>query len=911
MINSTNITENTAYDSPVFNMQWCNKFCTLTWDHVNFSYNNYYVSKNSFPYDFVSGIFSFSATAEEAFVQFTQVTVMSNTYYRKRGGAVHISVGGPSGVYFDHCTFVNNTGVRGAAVYVDVQNPLPGYDFHCPVFITNSIIEDNLADDSVFYINVVPEVFNSEVSVNIYDSHFVKNFGVCVFVQRCTLTLGGNLLFANNSAENGAALYIGMYCRVELHGSLQFIDNSAVSHGGAIYVELNFGCSVFHYIFLPTNAEVSFINTISGFGGNSLYFSVSKYCSINTNYSDQSSLMYVPYHFHYFQSINGTMVTIPYDYNYTQLNITHFPVVTSPYHLILYGDRIEYLNNIYFMAHRNLGIPATFNAILLDYFDKPAEDTEFHVQCIDCNSDLLLVDSRLVIDNSSPLEVSILGGEIFSSANVTLSLYSNINYYYRQIEVILVLELVPCPDHPGYTYSAASKGCVCYHHDVVECYDGYSEIKRGYWFGTVDRKAVTSLCPSQYCRFADRQKTREGFFELPDKTNDQCEPQRSGPACGECKEPRYTLAYDSTDCISVDHCSAGMTAVVVASTCLYWISLVIVVFSIMYFNFRLSSGYFHGLIYYYSMVAILLSTNPYISDGAFQFISILSGFAQLNPQFLGKLCLVRGMSGIDQLFIHYSHAVAVSLLLFGIVLAAKYSRRMSKFIGRCIIRVFCLLLLLAYTSLASTSLQLLRPLVFTGINEVYTYPSPSIKYFRDRHLFYGIVALLCELIIGIGLPLLLLLEPFLKRKFNFARLKPILDQYQGCYKNRYSWFGAYYLICRQVIMVIVLFGNRNYHSILFYLLLTCTVTAAFHMFLRPYKIKLLNVFDGLILQFMLIVVIISSFDFLQSASTPLVLVLVTLPLIIVCIGAVISKILHYKRHYYLAINEESDDDDER
>ena len=47
---------------------------------------------------------------------------------------------------------------------------------------------------------------------------------------------------------------------------------------------------------------------------------------------------------------------------------------------------------------------------------------------------------------------------------------------------------------------------------------------------------------------------------------------------------------------------------------------------------------------------------------------------------------------------------------------------------------------------------------------------------------YGVVAILCELIIVIGLPLLLLLEPFLNRKINFVRIKPLLDQFQGCYK---------------------------------------------------------------------------------------------------------------------------------
>ena len=87
--------------------------------------------------------------------------------------------------------------------------------------------------------------------------------------------------------------------------------------------------------------------------------------------------------------------------------------------------------------------------------------------------------------------------------------------------------------------------------------------------------------------------------------------------------------------------------------------------------------------------------------------------------------------------------------------------------------------------MASTSLLLLRSLRFHGIDKVYSYLSPDIEYFHGRHLAYGIVALLCTVTIVIGLPLLLTLEPFLNHKINFIKIKPLLDQFQGCYKDRF------------------------------------------------------------------------------------------------------------------------------
>ena len=617
------------------------------------------------------------------------------------------------------------------------------------------------------------------------------------------------------------------------------------------------------------------------------------------NISDSNSLMYMPCHFSYYQIINNNDVFVPCNVNYTSLNGTGSPIVTSPHELRLYFQNNDGVNisfdsdhNIYYVKNNILGHEVTFAGSTFDYFDKPSVPSQFSVECVNCSTVSLLGDSHLLVDNIANISVLFKGGEIEeNSTNVTLN-FNSTSYSMQRISTTLIVELIPCDKHPGNVYNKVTQTCVCYHHDVVECHDTYNEIKRGYWFGSVKvRKTLhttTSLCPNHYCKFHN--EARQGYVELPDTLDAQCKKHRSGTACGKCSS-NYTLAYDSTDCISVDHCSTGMTVLVVVLTCLYWIVVVVGVFSLMYFNFQISSEYVYGIIYYYSMVGILLDNNPYISDGAFQFVSILSSFAKLSPQFLGQLCFVKGLSGVDQLFIHYSHAVAVSILTSVIVLAARCSIRVTVYISRCIIRVICLLLLLSYTSLASTSLQLLRPLKFTDVNEVYTYASPHIGYFHGRHAIYGIVAAICELVVGIGLPLLLLLEPLLSRKINFIKIKPLLDQFQGCYKDKYRWFAAYYLICRQVIMLIVFVGNSNYYNMLFYLQTTLVVIAMIHMWVQPYRDELLNALDGLILLVMVLVVNINTFPFLQNVTTELSIFLVMLPIILFCSIAVQKFVL--------------------
>ena len=97
--------------------------------------------------------------------------------------------------------------------------------------------------------------------------------------------------------------------------------------------------------------------------------------------------------------------------------------------------------------------------------------------------------------------------------------------------------------------------------------------------------------------------------------------------------------------------------------------------------------------------------------------------------------------------------------------------------------------------LATTSLQLLRPLYYQDVDGVYVYLSPSIKYFSGRHVVYAMVALCVEIFVIHGLILFLIFEPCLKKTFNLIKVMALLDQLQACYKDKYHWFAAYYLMC--------------------------------------------------------------------------------------------------------------------
>ena len=157
-----------------------------------------------------------------------------------------------------------------------------------------------------------------------------------------------------------------------------------------------------------------------------------------------------------------------------------------------------------------------------------------------------------------------------------------------------------------------------------------------------------------------------------------------------------------------------------------------------------------------------------------------------------------------------------------------------------LIKFVCMILFTHIDKVYNNKKKQLKLIKFT-----HSYLSPDIEYFHGRHLAYGVVALLCSVSIVSGLPLLLTLQPILNKKFNFVKIKPLLDQFQGCYKDNYRCFAGYYMICRLVIMTIVIANSSNEFIASYMLIVACGIIALIHLTVKPYNNEILK-FDGII-----------------------------------------------------------------
>ena len=425
----------------------------------------------------------------------------------------------------------------------------------------------------------------------------------------------------------------------------------------------------------------------------------------------------------------------------------------------------------------------------------------------------------------------------------------------------------------------------------IHCFNNYFTVIPGYWFSNGFTKFV-KYCPQGHCNstfnlYDSIYKANNSKSPFPN-SNDQCIANWTGLACGECDNENYII-HDSSSCVPSKKCtfknSSGLIIFFFVSL-LYWTVVISFIFVLLHFKFDITAGYAYGIIFYYSILEQTVNAsyvgaqNNLNAPIIITLLTVLSSIGNMKPPFqLLKLCFWKNAKMVDHMFLTYIHPVIVTSLIVTIFILARNSVTVARTIGRYVnSKSICILLMLSYSSVSYTSVQLFRLLtVYTNYeclsgpeisescaySEWRLYLSPTIKYWNPHDdyfiyvMIYSIVALLCELFIGIGFPLVLAFQQHLTRylNINFTSVKPIMDQFKGCYREECCWFAAYYLLCRQIIYVVDICTDFA-PIIKFPIMLSVYVLIIMvHVWLQPYKQRKLNVLDSSILIILMIVFI--------------------------------------------------------
>ena len=568
-------------------------------------------------------------------------------------------------------SFYNNIADSGGALMISETSIVT---FEGNSKITFNMNKANHYGGALYIDHYSTIIINKYSTVKCFGNMANSNGGVMYINQNSAFKSKGNtkVTFNNDRADLGGSIFIeSSNVTVEENSSIEFVNNTALQKGGAIYLSDHS-----HLMFLNTTDVTFSYNSANDYGGaiyallkkNSIVINSSNvYFDCNTAGKTQESI-----YMKLSKSCSGDCIAHSIIGNLDKSTLS-----TSPNKLLL-NNTVECIksnytdSSTYYLSNIMLGQEITFDACVLDYYDQPTEAADFVVSGMD-HQDYNISGSKYV---------SITCNQTIQGISVTGNLHSNQSYNYlldislytahssdaKIVSATLIVELTQC--HHGFWYSNKSHKCECYDTgNIISCSGSSSTIKKGYWFGNVTGKSTTTHCPDNYCNFTCCEITN-GIYHLSPVRANQCRPHRSGTACGNCEEG-YTLSFDAPECVEIIKCTIGQTVLVTVLSLLYWIIIVIVMFVMTYF--KLTVGSLYAIIYYYSIVDILMSQASFISNGLYTTINILSSLAKLTLQLLGQLCFVRHMSGIDQQFIYYVHPIMISLTLIMISVLARKS----------------------------------------------------------------------------------------------------------------------------------------------------------------------------------------------------------------------------------------------
>ena len=671
------------------------------------------------------------------------------------------------------------------------------------------------------------------------------------------------VLFKNNSALLGGGIHLFGNAWIVFYPnmSLQFERNSAFQFGGAIYNTfpqsqslknpqtcfLQYESPELHETPISKwKVNVSFTDNYASQAGDAIYLSTPAECvweEEGNPFQENSTLSHL---FTYHQNWTRTVVATP------AVNITPLPHHDGKfYQLSVFPGE---LFNIYFNTTDNFEHNTTavmslkcldkYAFLMYDYSHDLCDHSPFYIE--------ELHRVALVGDSLSGMYIAGPQHEEF-----VLLLKSN---DLQPIQVPILVHTTDCP--LGFVHKNELCICPTDNSDYVRCIGPEHNktlcIQRGYWFGALNSDGTDDgihafpfgqLCNDSLLPCGDL--PTEVWVAMPADQAYFCQGHRTGVLCTLCYN-NYTLSYDSYSCVK---CTTTKMITLALSFLGYWLGVLLFIILVIKLDISLGTGYAYGILFYFSSVRyILWYTAPSYVEVV---MNVFETFAKLDPRFFiyTESCLFPDVTSIQYEALHYIHPVIVILSVLGMIAFGRKFPRLALLSGKTAVHALCYLFLLAYTTLAETSLNLLLPLMFepygdsdtTELQHTYVQIQPRTKYFdHEEHLPYMVLAVLVEVVIVIPFALFLLFAPCLVRFVNLIKLKPILDEYQSYYKDQYRWFPAVYLIGRHLFFL-TNFGEIPQNSSI---LLTQTVSVSIlllHASLHPYKSMILNVVDTILL----------------------------------------------------------------
>ena len=701
-------------------------------------------------------------------------------------------------------------------------------------------------DDIESLENVIVHIKNANRST-IRDSIFRKN-------------LGTSLAFENDQSNVDLCIM----------GNLEFVANNAPGRGGAMSlysITINISCQ----------STIKFKNNFARYGGalyvDNLQKSSLGVCQTILEFNDNRAVILGDAV--YIQSFSSDLYMFLSE---CSRNLNKIDIASAASNIIVLN--LNENNYLSIFPGQNI----LLNISITDYYRKPSFcNADVTILCngtsYNCRYDLFIKNIKLLGPDNVVLvqppntSSSIIDTNLrFQSPNQTgdqnISLYLSCKNSNTEVGINIALNITNCP--VGFQYDLMLNACPCAigtKHTLCSTVLGAVCVSHGYWYGQVHNEYIVARCKYSECKVNNAPcpsgiQSGNNYFLL---NGTQCSKGRGGVLCRTCAE-HFVFSFLSIHCIPEENCTSSKPIAILFFAILFQILITISLVLVVRFKHSLGCGFLYGPMLFLAVVNHIPLDDYSEYSTLSTAVSIITSVALLNLELFGRIpwCFFVSIPKLYNYFFHVLGPLTVLLVLLGITAIARWHPKCS-ICGKIRMRVLpqnvleqcnasrwlasplkamCILMMLSFWSLADISINILTPTVLeTQHYSMYMVSiQPDITYFSPQHLPLAIPALLVLLVVILPLVIILLSAPFLHRVINLFIIKPFLDEFQSCYKDKYRWYsGVYFVVWIAIVGIQGLPDSLLYTQTIFFILLCA------QFLIKPYKSKLLNITDTLLL----------------------------------------------------------------
>ena len=736
------------------------------------------------------------------------------TYYERPGIGCTIRQ-----VEFINCTFTENAAFRGSALEV-TKHKLPIYRLHSvpqfSVHLNECLIENNTLTPHGDQPNEegVVEIMSCEELV-ITNTNFINNNGTALMLVRSGVQFYQENIFENNSAEYGGAIKLcdSSVMYFSNHSRVKLLNNSARSAGGAIYIRnqcLEATPPCFFQIAFNISDNPPFIEDMAegilyfegnqaGIAGKAIYGGSVDICFTDTELRFNSSCS---------KSFYNSLDLYRKIFSFSNPNETSL-VTSDPYGVCICNKKKSIPN----CTQRNLNLAkfageyftvyvsavgqmngAVPSKILIDFIK-----SECKVHQVNSENDTYVLCHTLelvVLPNKSATRVT------FKLGVVQTNVVSESSNYYHIPKLTVNVKVLPCPflfnlnqsnscDCPQYL---KDKGFKCNIKDQT-----VTRPEKSFWIGCSLNTSHTGKCNSiSYGRHCQDGHCLENplTFNMSSLIKGAiCVEGREGRMCGRCKT-NYSLSLGFPKCIPNDNCLIWNVLLIILS---FFLSGILLVCFLSFFNLTVSEGTINGLLFYASCAQdsfnYLHTSMPYLYFTSW--LNLDSGF---------QVCFYQGMTAYQKIWLEFGYVLYLFSLGMLIVCLSRKFIWFTRLTGRNVVPVLSTIILIAYPKLVRNCIkvwQCQKDIYWSSDNATpwVWHSDETIDCFAGKHLILFIVSILL-FAVAFLYTLCLLFIQCLQRGSGWCvlrwvnKLRPFFEANTGPCRDHYQFWPGFLLFAR-------------------------------------------------------------------------------------------------------------------